>query len=88
MAYSIAYDKRVAGNMRVHILDITADAATQSVDTHLDYIHGFSIGVKSITTSFYMMQENVDSTGSASNGVIGTSGMTSGDEYFIIAYGK
>ena len=87
MAYSVTYNKGISGNKRVNILDVTADAATADIETGLNYIEGFEVGIKSITTSFYMMQENQLKAGTTSNGYIGVTGLTSGDEFFLVCYG-
>ena len=88
MAFTVSREHTVLGNKRVVLMDVTTDGAEDNVDTGIDVIDAFTVGIKSVTTSFYMMQENVDSSGTASNGTIGMSGLVSGDEFFLVVYGR
>jgi len=88
MAFTITRKQTVLGNKRAVLMDVLADGAEANIDTGVDVVEAFSIGVKSMAASTYTMHENVDSSGTASNGYIGTSGLTSGDEFFLIVYGR
>jgi hypothetical protein len=81
-------DKSVFGNKRVNVISYVASGAEDNITTGLDYVDHFSVGIKSCATSAYSMHENVDSSGTASNGGIGVSGVASGDYFFIYAYGR
>jgi hypothetical protein len=92
MAYTVTkvHDHSV-GDKKGATYDVTADAAEANISAaslgmkYLDYFH---IGIQSITTSFYAMKINVDSSGTAANGGVGISGLTSGDQFFLTVYGR
>ena len=89
MAFTVSTVKKtVFGDMRVHILDVTADGAESNIDTGLEYVDAFAVGAQSIATSAFTLKENADSSGTASNGYVGVSGVASGDAFFITVYGK
>ena len=76
------------GNLRMVAISMVAGAAEMEVDTNLNNVVFFVASPKSVTTSFYAAKQNVDSSGVASLGVIGFSGLTSGDEFHITAFGN
>lgn len=80
--------KSVFGDKRVQAYRITADAATQAIDTGLDYIDFFSIGHQSMSTGAYKVAINELAAGTSSVGYIGITGVASGDEMFITVYGR
>lgn len=88
MAWTISRVNTVLGNKRVVIMDCTADAATQAVDTGLAVVEGFSVGYKSMNSANPKIKVNVDASGTASNGKVACTGFTSGDALFITVYGR
>lgn len=76
------------GNQRVVQISYVASAAEDNITTGLDYVDSFLLSPKSVTTSFYTAKQNEDSSGTASNGSIGTSGLVAGDEFHVICYGR
>lgn len=88
MAYTVSKKQTVFGNERVVILDVTADAATQTVETGLKYVDGFSLGIQSCSTAAIKVYANSNASGVLSAGVIGISGCASGDEFFVVCYGR
>jgi hypothetical protein len=88
MAFTITREHTVFGNKKAVLMDVVADGAEANIDTGIAVITAFSIGVKSMAASTYTMHENVDSSGTASNGKIGVSGLTSGDDFHLIVYGR
>ena len=86
MAYTVTKTFSVFGNMRVAILDVTADAATQTIETGLSKIFGFSSGNQS-GASGWRVYANSNASGVQSFGVVSVSNASSGDEAFIICYG-
>jgi hypothetical protein len=80
--------KTVLGDKRVHAYRITADAATQAIDTGLDYIDWFSMGFQSMSTAAFKVAVNEGAAGTSTLGSIGISGAASGDEFFITVYGR
>lgn len=87
MAWSLTRTHSVFGNQRVVMIDVTPDSAEANIETGLDVVTAFSMGIKSLT-ALAKLDENVDSSGTAANGTIGASGFTSGDEFFLVCYGR
>ena len=81
-------EKLSVGNKRMHAISFVAGAAETTLVTGLDYVDYFIASPKSVTTSFYAIKQNVGSTSTALNGTLGVSGLVSGDEFHIMAYGK
>lgn len=88
MAYTVTRFASVFGNKRVVGLDITADAATQTVDTGLAIVEWFSFGPQSMASNGVKHVVNGDASGGVSNGKYSVSGATTGDRYFVTVYGR
>lgn len=88
MAYTVTRFKTVFGDKAVVGLAISADAATQTIETGLSRIDWFSMGIVSMTTvaSLHIAQ-NSNASGVQSFGVIGMSGFTNGDVINITVFG-
>lgn len=88
MAYTLNRKKiTVMGDMRCSIISCTADATTQSIDTGLSYVYGFSSTPVSMTAATVQMFPNVGAEATAMAGYIGASGLTNLDEFMLIAWG-
>jgi len=88
MAWTVTRDKTVFGNKAAVLLKLTADAATQTVETGLKKIDHFNVGFGSMNTLVGLtVAINSNATGTASNGVLGLSGFTSGDDLYVTVYG-
>ena len=74
--------------MRTVLMEITADAATQVIETGLKNIVGFSYAPKSMNSSNIHMAINSSATGVQSYGVFSVTGCTSGDNFHIVVYGN
>lgn len=81
-------DKVSFGNKRCHIVSFVAGGAEENLTIGMSYIDHFAVGIVSATTSFYAMKKNEDSSGTASNGNMGVSGLATGDHFYIYCYGK
>lgn len=88
MAYTVTKVNSVFGNLRSVIMNVTADAATQVIETGLKNVMGFSYGPLSMNTSNIHMAINSSATGIASMGVFSVTGCTSGDNFFVVVYGN
>lgn len=89
MAWTVAIiDKYNVGPKRVHVLSLTADAATQSVDTGLDVVDHFIMSAQSGATGALVGYKNTGAEATAINGSIGFSNAVSGDVLFCYAYGR
>lgn len=88
MAWTVTKYPTVMGDKRTVGIKVTADAATQTVETGLSVIDFFSVGICSLTTSTSKIWANSNASGVQSLGVLGCSGFTSGDEIFITVYGR
>lgn len=88
MAWTVTRDKTVFGNKGVVNLKLTADSAEANISTGLKNIDHFTVGYASLSTvvglSFAL---NSNSSGTASEGILGVSGFTSGDELYVTVYG-
>lgn len=90
MAYTATVvDKTVFGNKRVHIFDVTADAASGSVDSGMSYIDAIQVSPVSMATfSLVKFRPNINAASAASNGLVMISAAASGDRFFLHVYGK
>lgn len=90
MAYTVNKNSEVMGDMRVVVATVTADAAEANLQLGLAYIHHASVGIVSCATGTALphVHVNKNSSGTASNGTVGVSGVTSGDVFTIVAYGR
>jgi hypothetical protein len=89
MAYTITRNKTVFGNLRVVGLDVTADAATQTIETGLKNVI-FATGACPISMNTlvgYKIALNSNASGVQSFGVLGVSGITSGDHFSLVVFG-
>ncbi len=90
MAFTVVKEAATVGNLRMIIATVTADAAEANLSLGLGYVAHASVGIVSCATGTALphVALNANSSGTASNGVIGVSGVTSGDVYSIVAYGR
>ena len=87
MAYTVAtIDQSVQGDKRVVVLSCVADAATQAIDTGLSAVDFISYSPKSMTAEPKIMLNQL-AAGTASVGTVSVSGVTSGDEFWLVCYG-
>ena len=87
MAYTLVRTPSTFGNQAVEMIKVTADAATQNVNTRLKNIVGFSYGPVSMNSSNIHIAVNSSATGVATPGQLGISGCTSGDLFYVTVYG-
>lgn len=88
MAYTVTRSKTVFGNKGVVLLKMTADAATQTVETGLKKIEHISLGYGSMSTLVGpKIFINSNASGVQSNGVLGCSGLAIGDDVYVTVYG-
>lgn len=87
MAYTVTRTQTVVGNLRAVHMDVTADAATQTIETGLKNVVCMNYGPLSMNSSNIHMAANSNATGTASFGVVAVTGCTSGDHFFITVYG-
>lgn len=76
------------GNQRLVQISYVASGLEDNIVTGLDFVDCVIASPKSVTTSFYSIKQNEDSSGVASNGGIGASGLAAGDEFHITCYGR
>lgn len=88
MAYTVTRSRTVFGNKGAVLLKITADAATQTVETGLKRIEHYSLGFGSMSTrTGWSIFINSNASGVQSNGVLGVSGVAIGDDIYVTVYG-
>lgn len=89
MAWTVTVvEKTIVGNKRLHVLQCTADAATQAVVTGLGVVDHFSYGPVSMSDAAVSIYKNTTASGAATPGTLGCSGFTSGDICLIHCYGR
>ena len=88
MAYTITRESIVFGNKAGEILQIVADGAEANIQTRLSRIDAHTIGYGSMATRHITIGRNSNSTGLATQGMLGLSGVASGDEFVIVVYGR
>lgn len=88
MAYTVTKQKFSASKNQM-LIEVTADAATQAIETGLAKIDHFSVGYVSMATIVGVkIVPNKDASGTAANGTLGVSGLTSGDVFYVTVYGR
>lgn len=90
MAWTVVKEATALGNKRVVLATVTADAAEANLALGLAYVDHVQVSIISATTGTALphVYKNANSSGTAANGTIGVSGVTSGDVYCIVAYGR
>lgn len=87
MAWTAAViNKGVSGSERFYTYSMTADAATQAVQTPLKYITRLEMNPNSLT-AIAQIYPNKGALGTAIAGMLGCSGFTSGDVFYITVHG-
>jgi hypothetical protein len=87
MAWTLTRTPTVFGNLAAEIIEITADAATQTVNTKLKRIIGFSVGKDSMASNGHTIAMNSSAVGSSVGGALGFSGFAAGDHFVVTVYG-
>ena len=87
MAYTVSKTPTVFGNQAVVLLEITADAATQAIETGLANITHMSVGKDSMASNGHTIAVNSNAVGTATPGTLGISGVASGDHFYVTVYG-
>jgi hypothetical protein len=88
MAYTVSKHPTVFGNKAAVGLEITADDATQTIETGLKRIDWMQISYNSMTTLVGLnVAYNSHASGVESFGVLGLSGFASGDKFCVTVYG-
>lgn len=78
----------VHGKSRFQILSCTADAATQTIDTGLDYLYGVSFSPQSMASSPWSITPNEGAGGTALVGQLAVTGVASGDQFYLHIWGR
>jgi hypothetical protein len=89
MAFTVAkIHEDVHGSSRFQVLSCTADAATQAIDTGLDYVYGVSFAEQSMSSGNFSIRANQGAAGTAVVGTIAVTGVTSGDVFYLSVWGR
>lgn len=88
MAFTVTRVLTVFGDKRVSLLDVTADAATQTIETGLSYCDVALVTPVSAASANFKRAFNSNASGVASNGVVALTGVASGDRFTVIAIGR
>lgn len=88
MAFTVTLVKHnVAGNERISIYDVTADAASGVIGTNIGVVDGIAISPISMATAGIKLKPNLSAASSAANGNIMASSCASGDRFFVTVFG-
>ena len=88
MAFTVTPISTVFGNKATKLLKITADGAEANVTTGFNVIEWMLVGKPvSMATALQVVVFNKNSTGTAANGTIGVSGVSSGAEIYCLVFG-
>lgn len=90
MAFTVTRTKTVMGNEAVVHMVVDADAATQTIETGLKNIVAITIAQASMATysvAGMKLAINSNASGVQSFGVLGVSGVTSGDRFYVTVFG-
>lgn len=89
MAFTASLRKStVFGNQRIAQYLVTADAASGSVATGLQYIDAIAYAPVSAATAGFKIKANLDATSATSNGTVFVSSAANGDVFFMTVYGR
>lgn len=89
MAFTVTKTlQTVLGDQRVWMGVLTADAATGVVSFGFGAITHVEASAKSMASSVWNVQANLDASGTASNGDLAVTGVTSGDDIYVTVYGR
>ena len=80
MAYTVTKEASVFGNKRVVICNVTADAASGIITPGLGVIDGYSMSPISMATAAPLIK--------ISTTTVVVSAAASGDNFFLVIYGK
>ncbi len=89
MAYTVSAEPTVFGNKNARLIKVIADAAEGNVTTGFSVIDLLVTGeIQSMATAHPYIQANKNSSGTASNGTIGVSGVSAGAEVHCLVFGR
>lgn len=88
MAYTVSKEVSVFGNYRAVGLKVTADAATQTIETGLKRVAYAIFSPISMGTANVKFAFNSNASGVASLGVVAVTGAASGDLFSVLAIGN
>lgn len=87
MAWTVSHNVTVWGNKVVDIMKVTADAATQVIQTKCGVIEGFSASVISAASGGPTVGMNLNASSALANGSLFCKSFTTGDDFCIVVYG-
>jgi len=89
MAYTVTLKKvTVFGDQKVAQYAVTSDAVSGVVSTKLKIIDSASLCPVSMNTGGIKVKINAATAAAASNGKVNLADLTSGDDLFLIVYGR
>ena len=88
MAFTVSVENTVFGNKNCKLMKITADAAEANITTGFNVIDLLIPTFLSMATANAYVQPNKNSSGTASNGTIGISGVSANAEIHCLVFGK
>ena len=81
-------ERTVQGNKAVQVYECSSTVATGTIATGLNSVTYYTVAPISFTAGELKIRKNQNSVGGAANGTVAISGMTSGDDFYIVVYGS
>jgi len=88
MAFTVTKVKTVFGDKRAVALKMVADAATQTVETGLQFIDFHALAPSSLSTAAIKVYINSNASGVSTPGALGISGCAAGDVFTVTVFGR
>lgn len=89
MAYTVTkLQETVFGNDRVRHLLVAADAVSGVVQVGFQYIYSVSNAPKSMNSAGVKIKINCATAAAASNGSVNIADATSGDDMYLVVFGR
>lgn len=89
MAFTATLNERsVFGNKQVQFYTVTADAATGSWDTGLGSVTHVQVTAKSAASSVWNARADEGVSGTSIAGTVALTGVTSGDDFYVVVFGR
>ena len=89
MAFTATLDERSTfGNKAVHFYTVTADGATGTIVTGLGSVDHVQVTPKSMASSPYAIRANEGVASTSIAGTVGVTGVTSGDDFYMVVFGR
>ncbi len=87
MAWTVTMYPTVFGNKKSVGIRLQPDSVTFNVETGLSFIEFYALGPSSMSSSNIHAYVNSGCGGTALGGILGVTGVTSGDDLYVTVFG-